>query len=202
MRVNREAWLKRREEFWRRLIEDEEIGYLDPDIKELLIEFFRDSKAYTLSSCSGRITLVDAPMPWVREPSSVVFKKHSRISLDEVLPVINGPVAWRLWLIVTGPIIHVSTIDIDEAINILGIARRAGFKHSGILAIGGKGVIVELMTGVRMTTLIRDGEVYVIPNDEEALRRLISVANEALMEGKSRLNRLLNELRNYLRSRM
>ena len=186
--VNEKLWRRRREEFLKRLYEDEEIGYLDADIKDILLMFFNRKKSFTMSSCSGRIVIVDSPMPWMRDPSSVIFKKHSSISIEEIRPIIEGPVIWRLWLVVTGPIIHVSTLDLDEAVKILEIAREAGPKHSGILSLSSKGIIVELMSGVRLTILLRDKNVRVVEDDK--LHNVVSVANEALLEGKKRLNAL------------
>ena len=191
--VNEKIWRRRKEEFLRRLQEDEEIGYLDADIKDVLMMFFEREKSFTISSCSGRIVLVDSPMPWMRDPSSVVFKKHSPISVEEVRPIIEGPVVWRLWLVVTGPIIHVSTLDLDEAVEVLEIAREAGLKHSGILSLSSKGIIVELMSGVRLTILLRDRDVRIVEDDK--LGEVVSVANEALLEGKKRLDALRNSLR-------
>ncbi len=191
--VNEKIWRRRKEEFLRRLQEDEEIGYLDADIKDILMMFFKREKSFTMSSCSGRIVLVDSPMPWMRDPSSVVFKKHSPISVEEVRPIIEGPVVWRLWLVVTGPIIHVSTLDLNEAVEVLEIAREAGLKHSGILSLSSKGIIVELMSGVRLTILLRDKGVRVVEDDK--LGEVVSVANEALLEGKRRLDALRDALR-------
>ncbi len=193
--VNEKIWRRRKEEFLKRLQEDEEIGYLDADVKDILLMFFKREKSFTISSCSGRIVLVDSPMPWMRDPSSVVFKKHSPISVEEVRPIIDGPVVWRLWLVVTGPIIHVSTLDLDEAVEVLEIAREAGLKHSGILSLSSKGIIVELMSGVRLTILLRDRDVRVVGNDK--LGEVVSVANEALLEGKKRLDALRDALRRH-----
>jgi len=193
--VNKKIWVRRKEEFLKRLQEDEEIGYLDADIKDILMMFFKRDKSFTISSCSGRIVLVDSPMPWMRNPSSVVFKKHSPVGIEEVKPIINGPVVWRLWLVVTGPIIHVSTLDLNEAMEVLEIAREAGLKHSGILSLSSKGIIVELMSGVRLTILLRDKDVRIVENDK--LGEVVGIANEALLEGKKRLDALRDALRRH-----
>ncbi len=187
--VDERLWRKRKEEFLRRLLEDEEIGYLDNDIKDVLMMFFSMDGAFTMSSCSGRIALVDAPMPWLRDRSSVVFKKHDTVSTDEVRGILRSPVMWRLWLVVTGPIIHVSALDMETAKKVLEIGRAAGFKHSGILSMSNKGITVELVSGVGMTVLLREGSKYVV-DPGEGLEVLVRVANEALREGKKRLERL------------
>jgi len=186
--VDKSLWVRRKEEFRSRMMEDVEIGYLDRDIIDVLLKFFEREESFTISSCSGRIAVVDSPFPWVREPSSVIFKKHAPVSVEEVSSIIRQPAVWRLWGVVTGPIIHVSTLTLKEALRILEIGREAGMKHSGILSFGRKGIVVELKTGVMVTTLLKVGD-EVIPS-QESLVKVVETLNEALMEGKERLNRL------------
>ena len=190
--VDEEAWRRRREEFYRRMREDREIGYLDPGIEEVLEEFYRRPGAYTTSSCSGRITLVDAPWPWSRRDSEVVFRSHDPVSVDEVLRILGQPVLHTLWLVAAGPIIHVEAIDVEEAFRILDAARRAGFKHSGILSSSEKGVLVELRTGIRIVAPLKTRDRILVP--ASSLPILIGLANKAVAEGRGRLQRLRAEL--------
>ena len=188
IQVDEGLWRRRKEEFRSRIFEDLEIGYLDRDIIDVLLKFFDRDKSFTLSSCSGRISIVDAPFPWVRDPSSVIFKKHSLISPAELRKIIMQPSVWRMWGVVTGPIIHVSTLTLNEALEILEIGREAGMKHSGILSVGRKGIVVELKTGVMMTSLLKVGKDVVIR--DENIAQVVETMNSALMSGKEKLNRL------------
>ncbi len=192
--IDHDKWVVRKREFWKRMWEDLEIGYLDEDLLPLLIEFNLRPHVYTLSSCSGRIVLADSTKPWAREESSVVFKKHSPVSFDEVLAVYRKPVVRRLWIISSGPIIHVSTYTLEEALKILKIAREAGFKHSGILSINKfKGIVLELVTGIRFMHLLKARDrVY---THEEDLEGIVEIANEILLDGKTSLEQLYNILR-------
>jgi len=187
--VDRRLWSERKQLMFRRMLEDVEVGYLDPDIYDLLLLLFKRRESFPVSSCSGRITLVDAPMPWHRRGSAVVFKKHSSVEEPEVEPLVRQPPVNRLWLVVTGPILHVCALTLREASTLLKVARRAGMKHSGVLSISKRGIYLELKTGVRLTILLRSGD-HVC----EHLSEVIRVANEALVEGKSRLKRLYEEL--------
>lgn len=184
--VDRELWARIREHKFRRMLEDLDVGYLDPDIYHVLQALFRRSDSFPVSSCSGRITVVDSKLPWHRKGSTVLFKKHSPITEGELLPIVanNTPIA-RLWLVVTGPIFHISSVNLKEALTLLRIARAAGMKHSGVLSISRRGIYVELKTGVRLTVLLRSGDSVV-----KDLREVVKAANEALLEGKSRLERL------------
>ncbi|MCD6323738.1 MAG: hypothetical protein J7L55_01345 [Desulfurococcales archaeon] len=186
MEVDVKVWEERKEEFRRRLFEDLEIGYLDRDIMDVLLKLFESGDYFTQSSCSGRITAVDAAMPWEREDSTVIFKKHSPITVDEVRDLLNKEVLRTLWLVVTGPIIHVNAKSMQAAMRILELGRRAGLKHSGIISSSRKGVIVELTSGVFLATPLKTGKDVVIASVE----KVVSLANKALVKGKERLNRL------------
>ncbi|BDB97338.1 tRNA(Phe) 7-((3-amino-3-carboxypropyl)-4-demethylwyosine(37)-N(4))-methyltransferase [Saccharolobus caldissimus] len=185
-------WEELRRKALSRIYHDKEIGYLDPDILDFLMAFYKFSEnVFTQSSCSGRITIVDSEMPWDRKNSSVIFKNHLGITTEDVIDIINKGQVRRLWLIVQGPILHLYARDINTTWNILRIARTAGFKHSGILTSNSKGILVELRTGIKMVHLLRGS------NDEkieyQRIDSLVSVANEVLRRGKQKMN-LLKDL--------
>ncbi len=187
-------WRRFKRESWERLWSDLGIGYLDEDLLPILIEFFLRPKSFTMSSCSGRITVSDSTYPWSREETSIVYKKHGPVDPGEIMAVVEKPVVRRLWLNVVGPIIHVSAADMDEALSVLRIAREAGFKHSGILSINPvKGVLLELRTGVRMTQLLAVPDRKLYGSGE--LEVIVETANDVLMRGKERLRGLHRALR-------
>jgi len=177
---------------WERLWEDLEIGYLDEDILPILIEFFARPKAYTSSSCSGRIVVIDADYPWEKDETMIIFKKHTPITVEEIKKIMRTPHQSTLWLSLQGPIYHVYVKDLDEAKEVLEIARRAGFKHSGILVLGNP-ILVELRTGIRIVTPLKDRQSTFI--NEKDLPKLVELYNRALKEAKQKNKRLLEELR-------
>ncbi len=190
--VDRELWLKRKEELRERLLSDLHIGYLDRDILDILLMFFKREEAFTISSCSGRIVVVDAPLPWVRRESTVIFKKHEPVKVGELEDVLRQDAVHVLWLVVTGPIIHVSTASLREAVRVLRIAREAGMKHSGILSLSKKGIVVELKTGVRIAVPLKQKNNLLVSSDK--LSKLVDIANKALLEGKKKLEKLREAL--------
>jgi len=190
--VDRELWLKRKEELRERLLSDLHIGYLDRDILDILLMFFKREEAFTISSCSGRIVVVDAPLPWVRRESTVIFKKHEPVKVGELEDVLRQDAVHVLWLVVTGPIIHVSTASLREAVRVLRIAREAGMKHSGILSLSKKGIVVELKTGVRIAVPLKQKNNLLVSSDK--LSELVDIANKALLEGKKKLEKLREAL--------
>ncbi|MEM3515942.1 MAG: hypothetical protein QW281_04800 [Saccharolobus sp.] len=188
-------WEELRNRTLNRIFHDKEIGYLDPDILDFLLAFYKyRDDVYTQSSCSGRITIVDAEMAWDRKNSTIVFKNHLGITLQDMLDILSKRQVHRLWLIVQGPILHLYAKDMNAAWDILKIAREAGFKHSGILANNNKGILVELRTGIRMVHLLRDSNNENVK--EEELDSLVKVANEVLKRGKQKMNLLKDLLSN------
>ena len=188
-------WEELRNRTLNRIFHDKEIGYLDPDILDFLLAFYKyRNDVYTQSSCSGRITIVDAEMAWDRKNSTIVFKNHLGITLQDMLDTLSKRQVHRLWLIVQGPILHLYAKDMNAAWDILKIAREAGFKHSGILANNNKGILVELRTGIRMVHLLRDSNNENVK--EEELDSLVKIANEVLKRGKQKMNLLKDLLSN------
>ncbi|MEM3938570.1 MAG: hypothetical protein QXY68_00340 [Saccharolobus sp.] len=188
-------WEELRNRTLNRIFHDKEIGYLDPDILDFLLAFYKyRDDVYTQSSCSGRITIVDAEMAWDRKNSTIVFKNHLGITLQDMLDTLSKRQVHRLWLIVQGPILHLYAKDMNAAWDILKIAREAGFKHSGILANNNKGILVELRTGIRMVHLLRDSSNENVK--EEELDSLVKIANEVLKRGKQKMNLLKDLLSN------
>ncbi|MEM4654751.1 MAG: hypothetical protein QXL34_04615 [Thermosphaera sp.] len=197
MKINTVTWRKRKLAFWNRMLEDLEIGYLDKDLLPLLLLLNLDSKIYSMSSCSGRITLIEGEFPWSRGDTEILFKKHTLITPDEVLRVYHGKVLRRLWFIVTGPIIHLSTLEPSLGLKILKTARELGYKHSGILHVSKtKGVIIELATGIWVSQLLKTKDEVVVNNEKLIL--LVEEFNKILMEGKKRLNELYYSLKQVL----
>ncbi|MEM2157937.1 MAG: hypothetical protein QXO72_02835, partial [Sulfolobales archaeon] len=181
-----------KEIMYKRLLEDLHIGYLDEDISDLLIKIFERENAFTISSCSGRIIFVDAQLPWVRKTSTVIFKKHKPITIEEYLEALNKPVLYKLWVIVTGPILHISTATLKEALKLISVGRAAGFKHSGIISFRRDGIVLELKGGIGLTYIIKSGNKLLI--DLNNVAEVVNTCNNVLMKGKERLNRLMEML--------
>lgn len=197
MSVDLVAWRRRKELAWRRVWEDLEIGYLDRDLLPVIVVVNSDNELFTTSSCSGRIVVMDADYPWTREETGIIFKSHVPVRPEDLAFLYRLKPHKKIWVVVTGPILHVSSSTRRKAVKVLEVARRAGFKHSGIMHVGKtRGVFLELVTGIYVSQLIMTSvEVFV---SEEKLVGLLRVLNAALLEGKRRLQRLYFELSKIL----
>lgn len=182
---------------WKRIWEDLEIGYLDRDLLPLLVLMNSDAEIYTTSSCSGRIVVMDAEYPWVRDETGVIFKSHIPIESSELKFIYRYKPFKKIWIIVSGPIIHFYSLSARKANRILNTARRMGFKHSGVIHVSrDKGFFVELVTGIYLAQLIKTKEYEVVSINN--IEGLLTVLNNALLEGKNRLQKLFLELKNNL----
>jgi tRNA wybutosine-synthesizing protein 3 len=94
-------------------------------------------------------------------------------------------------MIVSGPILHINALNLDAATTVLTIARNAGFKHSGIISIGSNGIIIEIVSGIWVPFLLKDGDDVVVKD----LSKVVKLANTMLLEGKQRLEKLFKFLK-------
>jgi tRNA wybutosine-synthesizing protein 3 len=196
MRLMMDAWQKKKEAFLNRIERDKEIGYLDVGIEETLKLVNSRDKSFTTSSCTGRVSAVDSQFPWKREEEPPIFKKHGEVTAEELKMLLEIRPNYVLWLTVSGPIIHVSCRDLEEAEKILEAGRAAGFKHSGIMSLSKDSIMVELISGTHLYIPLRTKNKVFF--SEDSMPELLSLVNTALLEGKERLKRLNNKLRELL----
>ncbi|AFH42952.1 hypothetical protein IOK49_05325 [Fervidicoccus fontis] len=194
------VWKNKKTMFIKRIESDREIGYLDPGIDETLSLINKREKSYTTSSCSGRISIVDTDYLWKRNELPLIFKKHSEVSSEELISIFKKEPMNTFWLIVSGPILHVRTLDIEEALFILNAGREAGFKHSGIMSYSEDGYLVELISGTQFNFPIKNKNGYLI--NIEKIDYIAKLANSALVDGRrklEKLNQFLKEKENEIR---
>ncbi len=194
--IDRSYWEDLKKRFYERMISDRYIGYLDPGIESVLERIFRIKNAFPTSSCSGRIYAVDAVFPWIRRNSYIVFKKHDELTIEELRDLLRKPVINSLWLIVSGPILHINTYDPLTALRILRLAKEAGFKHSGLLSRSRRGYIVEIISGVRLDLLLKEKDRLIIREDIHEV--LLDTINNAFRSGRERLRLLSQALDKFI----
>jgi tRNA wybutosine-synthesizing protein 3 len=180
-------WFKRKKAFLDRIKHDRDIGYLDEGIEEILDAVNKREKSYTTSSCIGRITVTDTEAPWNGREGNIVFKTHNRIKKEDIEKILRQKPFSKYWMIVSGPILHVMTKDLEEAKYLLEIARKAGFKHSGITSFSEKGYLLEIISSTQIILPLKTGESTII--NEETLKQFVDTVNDTLEEGRRRLKR-------------
>ncbi len=190
---NLEAWLEYKSSLLKGIYEDRVIGYLDPGVEKYLEVFNKPTLLATTSSCTGRITIVEGLWHWEREEARILYKTHDPVNVDVVFKHLSRKFLKNVWLKVTGPILHFRTPSLRCASKLLQYARTSGFKHSGLISLNPTGGhTVEVMSGVQlMIPLMREGVVVV---SEKSLESIVVMANEALEEGRRRLEKLRSKI--------
>ena len=175
-----------------RIMEDAIIGYLDPGSLGLLELLNKPARVVTLSSCTGRVTLVAGRRPWSRREAYIAFKTHAPGTIEDVERVLSR--GFRdLWLKATGPILHVKTDSMDCALHMLSLARPYGFKHSGIISAGDDGIVVEFMSAVDITAPLVVGGVHVVAS----LGELVELVNEAVHGARQLFHEFARQLSSH-----
>ncbi len=172
---------ERKLEGYRRAKERREI---DEDIVDLL-DFINSLDSFvTLSSCSGRIAVIDTPDFGNKVECKFLGKWHSEVEVEDVL---NTAVRCEklAWLIQYPPIIHIACRDLESAKRLIAIANNSGFRRSGIISL--KNLVVEVSSLERIELPIAlSGKLLV---SKEYLELVVSLANEKLKRGKEKLKR-------------
>ena len=164
-----------------------EMGVVDPDAVPLLSLLNSLEDYYTTSSCSGRIQVAASHLPGEKFRMIVVAKWHQPISPEELTEVVEASGYEDIWLAVQGPIFHVACRRLESALKLLATARKAGFKHSGIIWVGDR-IVVEIVSADRVETPLKLSGVQVV--SEDALDEFVARANAVLKRAKKRLVKL------------
>ena len=170
---------------------ERDVGYLDPGIAPILESLNSVPLLATTSSCIGRIALVEGERHWGRdEDARIVYKTHGTLRVEDLYRV-AGRGFRDLWLKATGPILHVRTPSLECALHLLSHARRAGFKHSGIISMGSPGgIVVELTAAPQLYAPLIVGGRRLYRLDHSSLEALVETANRTVEEGRRRLYHL------------
>ncbi|HID69753.1 MAG TPA: hypothetical protein EYP35_04660 [Desulfobacterales bacterium] len=166
---------------------------IDKDILPLL-ELINSMDEYvTLSSCSGRIAVMDMPDFGNKLESVFIGKWHHPISFKEVLDAAKKG-SRTTWLIMFPPIIHIACRDLEAAEKLMRTANEAGFRRCGIISL--RNNVVEIASLERVEVPIATHGNLVL--DDNALRTIVDIANKKLERSKNKLKRLEKALKGLI----
>jgi len=149
--VDRRLWEEHRREALRRLARDMAKGRVDREIVPLLEAINSTGCFYTLSSCYGRVVLMELERVGDKSAGSFYRSWHWPVSLREIVEAANGYRGGKnLWLMIQSTILHVSTYDLQLAVRFRNLAVNAGYKYSKILSISRRGIVVEVLGTERL----------------------------------------------------
>ncbi|MEM0215390.1 MAG: hypothetical protein QW384_05345 [Archaeoglobaceae archaeon] len=158
---------------------------LDDDIIPILEKINEKENYVTISSCSGRIAVIDLENFGEKLNSEFIGKWHRIVDFEEVLECVKK-CQRQGWLIQYPPIIHVACKDLESARKLMKIANDAGFRRSGLISL--QNFVVEIASLERLELPVAiDGKKIV---EDNYLRIAVDLANKKLESGKRKLKRL------------
>lgn len=175
-------------------------GCVDKGIKAIVAEINSKNDCYTTSSCSGRIILLEMKSKR-KDECDWIFTKHDKVNLNEIKNALtnyynkNNSIKKsnqnkkinQIWFKQQPLILHVASRNLEAAKKLLEAARKV-FKHSGIISISDKKVVIEVVGNERIETIIAD-ENFVA--DENYIKQLVNYANDNFLQNKIKSGRLL-----------
>ncbi len=175
-------------DFWRRKIG----GEIDQDIFELL-KIVNSLDGYvTLSSCSGRIAVIDIPEVGDKKAVKFLGKWHDVVECKAVINAALKSEQWG-WLIQYPPILHVACRTVEDAERFMNAANQAGFRRSGIISL--KNHVVEITSFERTELPIAYSKKLLVT--EYYLKQVVEFANIKLKRGKEKLKRLQSIIKTF-----
>lgn len=198
IKVDLEAWKLRREKFYKRMLRDLETGYFDIEIYPVVNVVFKLRNAFPTSSCAGRVVILAARVPWRKREVKILHKSHSVVGLENTISKLIEGSEEDLWLTVQPPILHVSCNNLETASKLLDSARKAGFKHSGILSISSRGYHLEIRGSENLVFPLKIRGKRVVRKD--SIKIVVKEVERILKEAKSRIKRLRKSVEQLLTS--
>lgn len=159
-------------------------GGIDPDILEILETINSMQEYVTLSSCSGRIAVLDISEVGDKKSARFLGKWHAEVEPEDVINAAMKSKSWG-WLIQYPPILHVACKALDDAERLMNAANEAGFRRSGVISL--KNRVVEISSLERIELPVSFSGELVVPRDY--LVSVVDFANKKLIRGKKKLEK-------------
>ncbi len=166
------------------LLEDAvEKGKVDEKILGLLKKINKNKNLVTISSCYGRIVLLEFDIMKTKKRSVFYRKWHRRVSAEEVeLSISSYAGKLPLWFRVEPFIIHVAAKDMKTAADFLTKCRKAGVRRGEIQGIQKDWVNIEIQgtTGMYLPADVFEG----------SWNELVKIANRMMELNEKQIRKL------------
>jgi len=177
MKISDDFLLNKKKQLSRK--DSSNIGEWDEKIKALCEKINNKENYYTTSSCSGRIVLLKSSDKKIE--NAFLFRSHEKLVFKDFKKVLkkidyNGIVEFQQ----TPCILHVACRTIEDAFEIVRLAKLAGWKRSGIMSVDKKNrrVMVELHSTESMSFPIMHKKNLLV--SEDYIKIVICIANSKL----------------------
>jgi tRNA wybutosine-synthesizing protein 3 len=174
-------------------------GSIDEKIKNLIERINALDDFISTSSCSGRILLMRTEnITYQKNLCDWIFVTHDYVKDDfeKLWKSVLDSVSEKCFvqLKVEPAILHVACRNLESAEKLLNVARRVGFKHSGIFSISKK-IIVEIIGKDLFQMPIVSNNLILIT--KESMREIINLSNIKLSKNHDMINRLVKEIEEF-----
>ncbi len=165
------------------------IGSIDKKILALCNTINKKDNLYTLSSCSGRICILNKNKKG-KQKNIWIYTTHKRTSSKELQNSLKEiSETQEIELRQESAIIHIATQNTNIAKKLLHIGKTSGFNQVGIITIGTK-TVVELICDIQ----------YIIPTTKQLiskdhLKYFTKKANQNLLESWRTINTLKKQIK-------
>ncbi|AEA47116.1 tRNA(Phe) 7-((3-amino-3-carboxypropyl)-4-demethylwyosine(37)-N(4))-methyltransferase [Archaeoglobus veneficus] len=184
------SWELYRQEKLRRLENAVERSEVDEDITALLTTINEISEYVTLSSCSGRIAVMDMPEFGNKLEAVFLGKWHRCVTVEEVSKAVEKG-RLTTWFMVHPPIIHIACRNLRSAGRLMEAANRAGFRRCGLISLRNNVVEIASLERMEVPVAVRGRKLV----DSSSLEIMVEIANRKLERAKEKLKRLEEEIK-------
>jgi len=186
-------WEERKEKILAKLQSEIARGNVDRDIIPLLQLINSHARYVTLSSCSGRIAVLDLPKFGAKRECEFRGKWHERVCVEEVKTALKN-CRKEGWLVMQPAILHVGCKTVEDAEKLLGIAEQTGFRESCIISL--RKNVVRIRSSERIETILsKNGKILV---SGKYLETIVRTANQKLERTRSKIEELKENLGKFL----
>lgn len=169
------------------------IGKIDKKISDLCQEINKRDDAFTLSSCSGRICLLEVCGQNKKKQSKWLTVTHDLANSDPFWKALENYKGDNVvYFKQEGAILHICLENLELAQKFIELGKISGFNKCGIIT-SKKKIIVELICGVNLENPIYDKKVLI---SIDYLNYLISCANNRQVNSWTCINKIHQELKN------
>lgn len=166
-------------------------GSMDEAVKPVCDLINSSKDYYTTSSCAGRIVLMCEPEDHKKTEVHWLFVSHEPTDFETLKVKLVLLPQQNVWLRQEGMALHVACRTHKDAFRLVGAARKAGLKRSGVIS-SGKKIIVEILDTERLELPIAVGGKVVV--SEEYFTLVLDIANKKLERTRKKMKRLEEEL--------
>ena len=165
-------------------------GEIDKKVQSLCDTINQRNDMFTLSSCSGRITL-QKDTNGEKIENIWEFVSHEKVSTNQITKVLHKAKSNLLFL-QNSCILHICVVDLELARKLIHLGRTCGFNHAGIIALKTK-IVVELICDAKIELPLFNLEYSL---EEHFLEKLLQRANTNLDKSWQSISKLEEIIKN------